>query len=588
MTTMHLRCFRRMNDYAFIKDNRSFQELFVLYLFIIIIGKRNEILILQVPDASSQAPINELPRNSKSKDDVAVASAQPSKRSRKRSPRVTISENTAIEERVLRRSSRIRYQNETRPRGDGRRGTRSFIAKRLLHMELKNDEYVWNFTDSDDEAKVALYQFCCQPPQVDDIEREFPLSFVIALLGDVMWHNVRNSLEEERMACTVDLSMLIKLEFLVHTRYVAFSGYSIGLYQRDLLGERKVAWAPKKERKILHLPVGILKGSGRFTVLELAPSFVASAVMRNRVMLANNKLHCRSILQLSSEYFSTISITIALDDLSKVRCKLQPIFSRILVREVKRTLWKKRKNFSDFNEILSFERELKRIYKRLGMKFKMSQSVRSRIGGNSSVTGALPALSVEKQSSSVHRMGDEIMHILCALLLNQKFHRQSEKVEYKNGQSEKVTTDNVVKYLSPCAAKNIQDLHVHLNGLICVKSKMRLNSESKEDVAVASSQPSKRRRMRSTRATTSKNTAFQEIVPRRSSRIRDQNETRPRHKGLRGFHGFIAKRQHHMWHKMDEYVQNFTDSENNLEPMHFGVTLFISSEYRIKNGRQTN
>ncbi|KAI5680186.1 hypothetical protein M9H77_01413 [Catharanthus roseus] len=100
MTTMHLRCFRAQR----------------------VTGS-------QVPDASSQAPINELPRNSKSKEDVAVASAQPSKRSRKHSPRVTIYENTAIEERVPRRSSRIRYQNETRPRGDGRRGTRSFITK---------------------------------------------------------------------------------------------------------------------------------------------------------------------------------------------------------------------------------------------------------------------------------------------------------------------------------------------------------------------------------------------------------------------------------------------------------------------------
>ncbi|KAI5680172.1 hypothetical protein M9H77_01399 [Catharanthus roseus] len=107
----------------------------------------------QVPDASAsaQAPINELPRNSESKEDVAVASAQPSKRHRKHSPRATTSKNTAIEERVPRRSSRIRYQNEARPRRDGRRGTRGFIAKCLLHKELKRDEYVWNFIDSDDE-----------------------------------------------------------------------------------------------------------------------------------------------------------------------------------------------------------------------------------------------------------------------------------------------------------------------------------------------------------------------------------------------------------------------------------------------------
>ncbi|KAI5680182.1 hypothetical protein M9H77_01409 [Catharanthus roseus] len=107
----------------------------------------------QVPDASAsaQAPINELSWNSDSKEDVAVASAQPSKRRRKRSPRATTSKNTAIEERITRRSSRIRYQNEARPRRDGRRGPRGFIAKRLLYKELKKDEYVWNFTDSDDE-----------------------------------------------------------------------------------------------------------------------------------------------------------------------------------------------------------------------------------------------------------------------------------------------------------------------------------------------------------------------------------------------------------------------------------------------------
>ncbi|KAI5680179.1 hypothetical protein M9H77_01406 [Catharanthus roseus] len=107
----------------------------------------------KVPDASAsaQAPINELSRNSDSKEDVAVASAQPSKRRRKRSPRSTTSKNTAIEERIPRRSSRIRYQNEARPRRDGQRSPCGFIAKRLLHKELKKDEYVWNFTDSDDE-----------------------------------------------------------------------------------------------------------------------------------------------------------------------------------------------------------------------------------------------------------------------------------------------------------------------------------------------------------------------------------------------------------------------------------------------------
>ncbi|KAI5680187.1 hypothetical protein M9H77_01414 [Catharanthus roseus] len=52
----------------------------------------------QVPDASAsaQAPINELPRNSESKEDVAVASAQPSKSRQKRSPRATTSKNTAM------------------------------------------------------------------------------------------------------------------------------------------------------------------------------------------------------------------------------------------------------------------------------------------------------------------------------------------------------------------------------------------------------------------------------------------------------------------------------------------------------------
>ncbi|KAI5680178.1 hypothetical protein M9H77_01405 [Catharanthus roseus] len=244
-------------------------------------------------------------------------------------------------------------------------------------------------------------------PNSDDGKREsssFEASIDDMNPRNLIRHNIRNSLEEERMPCTVDLSMLIKLEFLLNTRYVAFSGYSVGHYQRALLGERKVAWICLICAMLLFALKILLLGSkertkdftlaSRNTVIE-AVGFGHHLILLFRMIICSGsfthyllkiyiKFDCRSILQLSSEYFSTISITIALDGLSK------------------------RKNFSDFNEILCFERELKRIYKRLGMKFKMSQSVRSRIGGNSSITGAFPALSVETQSSSVHRMGNEI------------------------------------------------------------------------------------------------------------------------------------------------------------------------------------
>ncbi|KAI5680194.1 hypothetical protein M9H77_01423 [Catharanthus roseus] len=92
---------------------------------------------------------------------------------------------------------------------------------------------------------------------------------------------------------------------------------------------------------------------------------------------------------------------------------------------------------------------------------------------NSSIIDARPAPSVETQSSSVHRIENEVSSAenkepVCDLMVGWTVYKKIGmyeeegtlvsynsvtkiyEVEYKNGKSEKVTAENVVKYLSPC------------------------------------------------------------------------------------------------------------------------------------------